>query len=34
MKYLPENEMEKIKKIKEEIDSELTKLTQTGVMND
>jgi V/A-type H+-transporting ATPase subunit A len=34
MKYLPESEIEKIKKIKAEIDSELTKLTQTGVVND
>ena len=29
MKYLPENELEKIKKIKGEIDSEFAKLTQT-----
>ena len=34
MKYLPENETEKIKKIKEEIDSELTKLAKAGVIND
>lgn len=34
MKYLPESETEKIKKIKEEIDAELTKLIKAGVRND
>ncbi len=34
MKYLPESETEKIMKIKEEIDSELTKLIKAGVGND